>query len=53
MLLKTLRKVDVVEVVEAVDRVAQSFVIFLFDEQVIVCVVNGLEVELRQKMRYD
>ena len=46
MLLKTLRKVDVVEVVEAVDRVAQSFVIFLFEQQVVVCVVNGFEIEL-------
>ena len=43
---KFFRKRDVVEVVEAVNRVSQSFVIFLLDQQSIVSVVDRLDVEL-------
>ena len=53
VLLQSLGKVDVVEVVEGVDRVAQSLVILLLDEQIVVCVVDGFDVELEARSVTD
>ena len=41
-------EIDVVEVVEAVDRVPQRLVVLLLDEQVVVGVVDGFDVELQR-----
>ena len=46
MLLQSLRKADIVEVVKAVYRVPEGLVVFLLDEQVVVRVVDGLDVQL-------
>ena len=49
VLLQPLRQADVVEVVEAVDRVPQGLVILLFDEKVVVDIVHRLDVQLRRQ----
>ena len=46
MLLKVPGKLDVVEVVEAVDRITECLVVLLLDEQVVVRIVDSLDVEL-------
>jgi len=46
MLLKFLRKADVIEVVKAVDGIPKRLVVFFLDEEVIVCIIDGLDVEL-------
>ena len=46
VLFKLTGKLDVVEVVEAVDRVAQGLVVLLFNEQVVVGIVHCLDIEL-------
>ena len=46
MFLQTLSEVDVVEVVEAVDGVAERLVVFLLDEQVVVGIVDSFNVQL-------
>ena len=46
VLLKLTCQLDVVEVVEAVDRVAQGLVVLLFNEQVVVGIVDCLDIEL-------
>ena len=38
-------KVDIVEVIKAIDRVTKSLVV-LFNEEVIISIVNGFNVEL-------
>ncbi len=45
--LQLLSKLDIVEVVEAIDRVAQCLVVFLLDEKFIVGNVDGFNIELR------
>ena len=47
MLLELTSQLDVVEVVEAVYRIAQGLVVFFLDEQGVVCLVDGLDIELR------
>ena len=47
VLLELARQLQVVEVVEAVDRVPQRLVVLLLDEQVVVGIVDGLDVELQ------
>lgn len=49
VVLKLLGKADIVEVVEAVDRVTQSVVVFFFDQQSVVRVIDRLDVELRKR----
>ena len=49
MLLKVPGKLDVVEVVEAVDRITECLVVLLLDEQVVVRVVDGLDVQLEER----
>ena len=39
-------KVDIVEVVEAIDSVMKSLVVLFFNEEVIISSVNGFDVEL-------
>ena len=46
VLLKLARQLQVVEVVEAVDRVPQRLVVLLLDQEVIVCVVDRFDVQL-------
>lgn len=46
MSLEVLRQPDVVEVIEAVDRVTQCLVVFFLNEQLIVGIVDGLDIEL-------
>ncbi len=47
MSLQTLCKFDVLEVVETVDGIPQRFVILLLDQQVVICFIDGLDVELQ------
>ena len=47
MLLELTSQLDVVEVVEAVDGIPQCLVVLLLDEQVVVGIVDGFDVELR------
>jgi hypothetical protein len=44
------RKVDIVEAVEAIDRVTKSLVVLCFIEEVVISIVNGFDVELRNAM---
>lgn len=46
VLFQPLGETNVIEVIEAVNGVTEGLVIFLLNEQVIVCVVNGLDVQL-------
>ena len=46
MLLKLTRQLDVIEVVETVNGISESLVVFLLDKQIVVRVVDGLNVEL-------
>lgn len=48
-MLKLLGKTDVVKVIETVDGVPQSVVVFFFDQQSVVRVVNRLDVELKKR----
>ena len=48
MLLKIASQFDIVEVVEAVDGIPQCLVVLLLDEQVVVGIVDGLDVELQR-----
>ena len=48
VLLELARQLQVVEVVEAVDRVPQRLVVLLLDEQVVVCIIDSLDVELEK-----
>ena len=41
-----MRQLDIVEVVEAIDRITERLVVFLLNEEVVVRVVDGLDVEL-------
>lgn len=47
MLFQPLGEVDIVEIIEAVDRIPQRLVIFFLNEQIVVSIINGLEVKLR------
>jgi hypothetical protein len=47
MLLQPPCETGVVEVVEAVNRIPKCFIILFFDKQVIVCVIHGLNIELK------
>ena len=49
VMLETLGKGNVVEVVEAVDRVAEGLIVFLLDQQVVVRIVDGLDVQLGER----
>ena len=42
-------EVDAVEVVEAVHRVAQGLIVLLLDQQVVVRIVDGLDVQLEER----
>ena len=46
VLLQLASQLDVVEVVKAVDRVPQCLVVFLLNQQVVVCIIDSLDVEL-------
>ena len=46
MLLKVPGKLDVVEVVEAVDRITESLVVLFLNKQVVVRIVDSLDVQL-------
>lgn len=46
VLFQALSKTDVVEVVEAIDGVAQRLVVLLLDEQIVVRVVDSFDIEL-------
>jgi hypothetical protein len=46
MLFEFSRQRHSIEVVKAVNRVAESFVVFFVDQQLIVCVVDRFNVEL-------
>ena len=46
MLLKLTRQLDVIEVVETVNGISESLVVFLLDKQIVVRVIDGLNVEL-------
>ena len=46
MLLELLGKGDIVEIVETVDRVPEGVVIFLFDQESVVCIVDSFNVQL-------
>ena len=48
VLLELARQLQVVEVVEAVDRVPQRLVVLLLNEQVVVGIVDGFDVELQR-----
>ena len=39
-------KVDIVEVIKAIDRVTKSLVVLFFNEEVVISIVNGFNVEL-------
>jgi len=41
-----LGNVNIVKVVEAVDRVTKSLVVLFFNEEVVISIVNGFNVEL-------
>lgn len=47
MLLQPFRQGNVVEVVEAIHRVSESFVVFLLHQHVVVSVIDGFDVELK------
>ncbi len=47
MFLQSPGKRDIVEVVKAVNRVPQCLVIFFFNEQIVVCVVDRVDIELQ------
>ena len=49
MLLELTSQLDVVEVVEAVDRVPQRLVVLLLDEKVVVGIVDSLDVQLSRR----
>jgi hypothetical protein len=51
MSLEFLRKADVVEIVKAVDGIPKCLVVFFLDEQVIVCIVNGLNIKLMENIK--
>lgn len=46
MRLQDLGQSDRVEVVEAIDRIAKSFVVLFFDQKTIVSLVDSFEVQL-------
>ena len=46
VLLQPLRKVDVIEVVEAVDRVSQGLEVLFFDQKIVIRIVDGRNVQL-------
>jgi len=46
VLFQSLGEPDVVEIVEAIDRITESLVVLLLDQQIVVCIVDGLDVEL-------
>lgn len=39
-------KADVVEVVEAVDRITECVVIFFLNQEVVVCIIDSFNIEL-------
>ena len=47
VLLKLARQFDVLEVVEAVDRVAEGLVVLLLNKEIIVGIIDRFDVELR------
>ena len=47
VLLQSLSEADIVEVIEAVYRVTKSLVVLLLDEQGVVRLVDGLDVQLQ------
>jgi len=49
MALQSLGKANVVKVIKAVNRITESFVIFLLDQEVVVGVIHRLKVKLRTK----
>lgn len=49
--LETLSQSNVVEVVETVYRVTERLVVFLFNKQLVVRFVNGIDIELHQYVR--
>ena len=50
MPLEFLRKADVIKVVEAVNGIPKRLIVFLFDKQVIISIVDGLNVKLMEKI---
>jgi hypothetical protein len=48
VLLQFLSKLNMVEVVEAVNRITQGLVVLFFNQEFIVGAVNGLDVELKE-----
>ena len=48
MLFKLASQFQVVEVVEAVDRVPKCLVVLFFNEEVVVCIIDCLDVELER-----
>ena len=46
VLFKLTGKLDVVEVVKAVDRIPQRLVVLFLDEQIVVRIIDRLDVEL-------
>jgi len=51
MFLQFTCQLDVFEVVEAVDGVAKGFVVLLLDEQAVVSLIDGLNVQLNGRGR--
>lgn len=46
VLFQPLCECNIIKVVETVDGVAQGFVVLLFDEEIVVSIVDGLDVQL-------
>ena len=47
MSLQLLGQTNVIEIVEAINRVTKSLIVFFFDEEIIISIVNGFNVELQ------
>lgn len=48
--LQSFGQANIVEVIEAVNRITECFVIFLFDEEIIVGIIDSLQIELNQRI---
>ena len=53
MPLQTFRQIQVIKVVETIDRVPESLVIFLLNQQIVVSVVDSLNVQLSRGEQSD
>jgi hypothetical protein len=47
---KAFRKVDIIEVVKAIDQVMKSLVVLFFNEEAVISIINSFNVELRNAM---